>query len=403
MSGKLTRKSQIEVVYEAVEGTAESLGSADNAKFLVMDLGFNPQQEFQDRQEHRDTLTQIAPLAGVPVGSVSFSMLMVGSGTANIPPEWYRFMEACGLRTTVNSGATGLASASDWSTTVLAANGASAGDTRVYLTDTTGITVNDIIAFDLAGGNEEDNQVKAIGSDGTGDYIDLWNPLTNDQAAGNTVEEGTLTGGKNVVWTPTSNMDLIPSLTIGRYLDGVRKVLYGARGNVSIQLNRAQGAVITFTFTGLMAANTDSANLAITYPTVIPPTLKAASLSVGGVSTMKAGAVSLDMGNTVTPRDDINAAEGVMSYFISDRNPTGSINPEMESVASHDFIGRLKAGTQGAITFNLGSAAGNQFAFNLPSVSYRSVNEGNRGGLATVDVGFDLEGTNDNELTITMT
>jgi hypothetical protein len=59
-------------------------------------------------------------------------------------------------------------------------------------------------------------------------------------------------------------------------------------------------------------------------------------------------------------------------------------------VAAHDFYGRWKAGTLGALSMVLGALAGNILTITAPKLQYTKHAEGDRDGIATLGSDFAL-------------
>jgi hypothetical protein len=93
------QRTQLLGKIEAVEGTKESLVAADAV--LVYDTGFDPTVEYNKRDPHRGTLSLMPPVAGAQSAKIKFAVELKGSGTKGTPPEWGKFMKACGFGETV--------------------------------------------------------------------------------------------------------------------------------------------------------------------------------------------------------------------------------------------------------------------------------------------------------------
>lgn len=193
----------------------------------------------------------------------------------------------------------------------------------------------------------------------------------------------------------------VPCGTMGVYVDGVRKLLTGARGAIKISAEVGGQIFADFDFVGAYNPVTDAAILTPTLPTIIPPLLLSAGFTIGGFTPVMKS-ISFDMGNKLAPREDMNSVSGYKSFMITDRDPTGHFDPEMELVAGHDWYGRWKAGTSGAL--NLGAVGGTQYnkvKITAPTVVYTKIGEGDREGLEVADTTFQLaQGTGDDELVI---
>ena len=180
------------------------------------------------------------------------------------------------------------------------------------------------------------------------------------------------------------------SLTIALYRDGKKHQMRGARGTFTYEGKVGEPGMLNFTFTGVFDGVTDVALLTGSgIETTLPPALLGAAFSVQSLSA-KIGAISIDMANTVTLRQDVSKTEGFFSAVITEREPKGSMDPEDELVATHDWYGIWLAGTLGALTFKHDAGAGNICTITAPKLQYARLAEGDRGGVATLGVDFLL-------------
>ena len=192
----------------------------------------------------------------------------------------------------------------------------------------------------------------------------------------------------SVTYAPVSALASVPTLTIAIYQDGIRKQLKGARGNVKYSAKHGEPGMFEFTFIGIYDAVTDQALLTPSgVETTVPVALLSALFSVASFSAF-VSTVSFDMGNQLTPRPDINTSSGYISTLLTGRTPKGSFDPELETVATHDWYGRWLAGTTGALTWKHPGAAGNICTFSAPVCQYIKINDGDRDGVAIAPVEF---------------
>lgn len=196
------------------------------------------------------------------------------------------------------------------------------------------------------------------------------------------------------------------SLTVYYYLDGVRRIILG--GIVTaLAINWVAGDVIKMAVT-IAGHDGGLADIALITPTFeATPQLPfiGASFSIAAYAA-KITKLSLDFAPTVSKPPDPNATDGYGQLLITGRKPKGSFDPELVTVATHDFMGRFKAGTTGTLlTGTIGSTAGNRVATTLNSVYYEAPSEGDREGRAvlTVPFGMDDGGTADNEMSLVFT
>ena len=206
-------------------------------------------------------------------------------------------------------------------------------------------------------------------------------------------------GSETVPYKPASTG--VPSMTIGVYTDGTLKKLTGARGAVKFSTEVGGQIFAEFDFMGAYNAVTDVAILAPTFPTLMPPLSTTALFTINDYTPVLRS-FSVDMGNTLAPREDMNAVSGYKSFGITDRNPTGQFDPEMVLVATHDWYGIWKAGTSGALNLGpIGATQYNKVQITAPTVVPTKVSESDREGLEIADTAFQLAiGTGDDEVVI---
>jgi hypothetical protein len=194
----------------------------------------------------------------------------------------------------------------------------------------------------------------------------------------------------SVTYTPESSLALIPSLTIAVYRDGVKEQIRGARGNVKYSAKNGEPGMWEFEFVGVYDGVSDVALITPSgVETTVPIPLLNATFSIAAFSAF-ASQVSFDMGNKLEPRADINKAEGFISTLLTGRDPKGSVDPELELVATFDFYGRWVAGTTGVLTFRHTGSAGNICIVSAPVCQFAKISESDRNGLATVTADFNL-------------
>lgn len=190
----------------------------------------------------------------------------------------------------------------------------------------------------------------------------------------------------SVTYAPVSALASIPTLTVAVYVDGVKKAIKGARGNVKYESQDGQPGFYEFTFIGVYDSVADVALLTPSgVETTVPVALLTAQFSVQTFSAF-CSKVSFDMGNTLTPRPDINTGAGYISTLLTGRAPKATFDPELELVATHDFYGRLLAGTTGVLTWRHTGSAGNICIFSAPVCQYTKIGDGDRDGMAITPV-----------------
>lgn len=199
-----------------------------------------------------------------------------------------------------------------------------------------------------------------------------------------------ITASTKVTYTPNSTAGgTAKSCTIYFYLDGLRHILLGARGTFSIALKAGEYGKITFEMTGIYGGPTDTAMVVPTLNATIPPRFLSATFTIGAYAAV-AESLSFDIGNKVVKRPSFNAATGILEWLVSDREPKGSVDPEMVLVAAKDFWTQWSASTPLAISAVVGSAAGNKCTITAPAAVMDTPSYGDRENFLTMNMPFSL-------------
>lgn len=242
---------------------------------------------------------------------------------------------------------------------------------------------------------EFDVELKGSGTAGTAPEFGL---LLKASGFGETVVEST-----SVTYAPASSS--ISSLTLAFYMDGIIKKMWGARGDVSLKLEDGKPGALHFAFTGADFSVTDGAMLSsgVSYDATIPPAFMAATFSLDSYAAL-IGTLDIAMGNTVTLRKDINTNSGYKSAVITKRKPVMTFDPELVAVGTYDFYGKLRSGSEGALSLALGATAGNICTVTAPKVQYAALSPGENAGIRNLGITCQLNrNTGDDELSIAFT
>jgi hypothetical protein len=226
-----------------------------------------------------------------------------------------------------------------------------------------------------------DAELKGSGSAGTAPEI---GPVLRACGMAETINAGT-----SVVYDPASTDH--ESVTIYLWEDGSVYRVTGAKGTASLAANTGEIGKFSITLTGHFGGLVDEALPAATYDSTVPPAVIGTSFSVGAFGAV-INAVSVDLGNEVTTPPSMTSADGFGSVLITDRDVTGSFDPEATLVADQDWVSDWQNGATQAIDLSIGSDAGNQFALSIPTAYYKEISGGDRDGVATYEIGFGAAG-----------
>lgn len=209
---------------------------------------------------------------------------------------------------------------------------------------------------------------------------------------------------------PTSNGDEQKTVSIqvalGAFGSGSNEaVLFtakGCAGTVTFEGRVGQPLLARFTFTGVYAGVTTGTLRVPTQETGIPGIFQGVSATWGGASRVLS-TINLDVGNSVVLRESVNASSGLLHAVITDRRPTGSIDPDLELVATEDFYGQLANNTTKALAFavtttnatNMTGDTTRDLTFTLGDCRVTNVNDANRNGIQVAGIDFEIVDTSD--------
>ncbi|WP_444460329.1 phage tail tube protein [Rhodobacter capsulatus] len=174
----------------------------------------------------------------------------------------------------------------------------------------------------------------------------------------------TITAGSKVIYSIVENYQETGTLYFNS--DGVQHIFVGGRANVSVNFVPKQIPKFKFSFLGMLGEVTDVAlpEVAMTGWTTPVPVSKANDTFALHGYTGGAESLSIDMGNTVTPRFLIGEEE----MKITDRKATGTAVVVAKSIATKDWFSIAKASSRGDLLIVHGKTAGNIVEIAAPAV-----------------------------------
>lgn len=181
------------------------------------------------------------------------------------------------------------------------------------------------------------------------------------------------------------------TLTLYMYRDGILHKGNAGMGTFSIEAVAGDYARVTFNFTTTYNAPTDTAlptDPAYGEQLKPPPQVELSLLTWGSNVSLVAEQWSIDQGNDIQIRPDVNAVQGYAGSLIVDRNVTGGFNPEATLEADNPFWADFAAAKLKNFTARIGSAVGEQVIVHCPQAQTNELQYGDRNGTLTYEKGF---------------
>jgi hypothetical protein len=223
-----------------------------------------------------------------------------------------------------------------------------------------------------------------------------WGPMLRACGFGETVDSGV-----SVTYAPISTA--FESITLWVYRDGVAYKVTGCRGTVSFSWPAGQIAKMSFTMTGHTSDALDLSLVSETLDTTIPVSVVNSSFTMNSYAGV-ISALNLDIANAITLPDSVNGADGYGEVQIIDRNPQGSMDPDVVLVATHDFWSEWEDDTQMALSIVVGATATNILTFTAPKCVFRELSENDKNGVYGYSLPFlAARNTGDDEVSLAMT
>jgi hypothetical protein len=376
----LTRKrtilSKIETTYGVDPTPAATLDA-----LLMSNLTVSPMaMTLAQRQNVKAYMGNNPSVLAAIYATVGFDIEMAGSGTAGTPPAYDELLRACALSaTTLAAPSTGTATAGSVGSITLGAgasavDGAYAGMT-IYTTGGTGTGQSAVIASYT----------------GATKIALLTAPLA-------VVTDATTVYNipAQVIYKPVSSV--LESTAFYCNVDGIRHLMLGARGTVSMKASAQGIPMFSFMFTGLYTTPTDVAIPAVTLTQFAAPlainNTNTTNLNISGFTAGVASDFSFDLANTVVFRSLVGGTENVV---LTDRKPVGSVTFEATTVAAKDWWTLMKSVTLGVFSVTHGTVAGNKVKIDAPNQQLTQPSYGDKDGITMITLKQDFIPVNGND------
>lgn len=243
---------------------------------------------------------------------------------------------------------------------------------------------------------------------------------------------GNFSSGENVSATPSGSTIFattsvgsqfqLPSLTMGMSKDSVREAIKSARGTVTFSGRIGEPMLMSFEFQGGLnevsagVPAQDAGNITgVTYSAQIPPVMLDADLKHGKTATSYSAmygpcitSIDIAMANEIAFRECMADAAGIQETILASRTPTITIDPELVTEGTWDYLTQFTSNTGSRASLSVGSAAQNAFTFKVGGINWTGITTGDRNGIATRQLTGALNGgsqtvgasSSDNELVL---
>jgi len=354
---------------EAAEGVPETPSAATDAVLVENPrVSFDPQNT--QTREVTGSLDNRGPIVGGLQMSMTFDVYLKGSGAAGTAPEFGALLRACGWAEVVTAAAIPAApeAAAAGTATTLTLGASAAATAQLYrgmpiqlaVNPSSGVSfIADYSAAKLA--TLADSFSPAL------DATTTWQiPI-------------------NVLYRPASAA--IPSGTFNLFLDGLKLVMAGARGDFTLAAPAGGPGRLSFTFRGMFVSRTDEAVPAATYDATRPPIFRDGRMLIDRAQAAIA-TLNFANGNSLVYPPNPNAGEGFDPSVITERAMTGGLDPQATLIATRDILAAMRAGSQQVVHARWGAVAGNRVGLTVPAALYTGNNPGDRDGLLTEETAF---------------
>lgn len=348
-----------------VDPTLTTANAIPTAKFIP---GYSYQE--LSRMVVNQGIDAVKKLIGKETLDMAFEVELMASGSVGVEPAWGPLLEACGFTKETlasaeiddpfagfgNAGLSGLVVESAGTFT-----GAKPLVYKVQVTKTgeSGTAEVSVVCRGDATQNSTANVVTS------GSAINL-----GDEGA--TIEftfaSGSLALGDKwyvhvypagIRYRPTAYNGTYKSAHFYHYLGGLLFKGGGARGNVTLNARAGEIAGLSFNFRSVFNAIVDAEIPTHAFPDDVPEIVESSDLSVDDDNTLVVQNISVETGNNITERLNVNSSNGLESFRIASRDNQFAIDPEAELEAEFDFWNKLRTRAEVPMSFKVGSTPGN--------------------------------------------
>jgi hypothetical protein len=173
------------------------------------------------------------------------------------------------------------------------------------------------------------------------------------------------------------------SLSMYFYEDGDVFKVTGCRGTVEFDFKAGAVGMAKFKFTGHLASFSAAAFPVPAYTPNVPIPLIGGGFAVDGFAAV-IESLKVSMGIKLAMPASFNSADGYDQIQILGRDVGGSFDPQANLIADYDWRTKFVGGNALALdTGAIGAVAGAIYRLQMPAISYRNMEPGDRDGVET--------------------
>jgi hypothetical protein len=204
----------------------------------------------------------------------------------------------------------------------------------------------------------------------------------------------TIVGGVSVTYKPAAPESYF---TYGLMLPGLGAAgedmlfrLAGCQANGKLSCKTGGLFILSVTAQGVWVDPTDTSVLTPpTWQTSVPYAFLAPAMTFQGVAALAFETLEIDFGNDVQIRPNANSAKGALTAQIVNRRVTGSVDFELEKLATFNLFSKVGTDATGAISMTPIGTAGNLINLSLPKIRFMDPGLGDRNSVATTPAKFE--------------
>lgn len=164
----------------------------------------------------------------------------------------------------------------------------------------------------------------------------------------------TINSGVSVVYTPNASTATQESVTFYFYRGGRLHKITGAVGTIKGVCEAGKLGILELSFMGLYNAPTLASIPTTAVYDTTAGVCKGGTLSYNSKTTLVGNMFDFDTQNTIAKRPSLSASDAIAGFYVSDRDPIATFNPEMTVETSYDFRGDALTNER-ALSYTVGS------------------------------------------------